>query len=117
MTPDSEALLALALRVEALAGGCIVTDAIIARALERGPDVDYYTASIDAAVTLVPDGFAWGTHHRLTVPGMKANAQCWTKEDRSTVHGDAATPALALTAAALRARAQITLATPHDRSE
>lgn len=56
----------------------------------------HYTASLAAAMTLVPEGWDHG---------YTANGQCWTHKEASTVHGDAATPALALCAAALRARA------------
>lgn len=65
-----------------------------------------YTASLDAAMTLVPKGWAWSVLDRRTTGYSKPNGQCWTKEDRSTLHGDAATPALALCAAALRALAK-----------
>ena len=56
-----------------------------------------YTASLDAAITLVPKGFDWiiaRTNGGLTVHAEVGN--------REMVFG--ATPALALTAAALRAR-------------
>lgn len=65
-----------------------------------------WTASLDAAMTLVPKGWAWSVLDRRTTGYSKPNGQCWTKEDRSTLHGDAATPALALCAAALRALAK-----------
>jgi hypothetical protein len=50
-----------------------------------------YTASVDAAVTLVPEGCGW------MVMGNAAKVKRWPSR--------AATPALALCAAALRARA------------
>ena len=50
-----------------------------------------YTASLDAAVTLVPEGCGW------MVMGNAAKVKRWPSR--------AATPALALCAAALRARA------------
>lgn len=57
-------------------------------------------------MTLVPEGWDHGyTWQPGSYPHMKANGQCWTHKEASTVHGDAATPALALCAAALRARA------------
>ena len=66
----------------------------------------HYTASLAAAMTLVPEGWDHGyTWQPGSYPHMKANGQCWTHKEASTVHGDAATPALALCAAALRARA------------
>ena len=68
--------------------------------------VPRYSSSLDAAMTLVPKGWAWSVLDRRTTGYSKPNGQCWTKEDRSTLHGDAATPALALCAAALRALAK-----------
>lgn len=66
-----------------------------------------YTASIDAAITLVPDGWNWGVWRRHD--WAKQNAQVWHPQQESwTKHGDAATPALAIVAAALRARSQAT---------
>jgi hypothetical protein len=63
-----------------------------------------YTASIDAAMSLVPEGWGYSVlDRRAVLPGCKVNAQCFTQ---FTQHGEAATPALALCAAALRARAQ-----------
>ena len=71
-----------------------------------------YTASLDAAMTLVPEGWGW----LVSQPNEKAIASGLLKKD-TPVMGEvqygydqrytvaAATPALALTAAALRARA------------
>lgn len=62
--------------------------------------VKRYTASIDAALTLVPEGCEWSRHRgangRMTmqVDGLGVVGQ----------HGQAATPAIALAIAALRAR-------------
>jgi hypothetical protein len=53
--------------------------------------VPFYTASLDAAVTLVPDGCGWMVMKNVAKVGR------WPKRG--------ATPALALCAAALRARA------------
>jgi hypothetical protein len=58
-----------------------------------------FTASIDAAMTLVPEGFDWAVFR--TNGGLTVHAWCGNRED---VFG--ATPALALAAAALRARAE-----------
>ena len=70
-------------------------------------DVPMYTASLDAAMTLVPDRWSSGyTDRRATVEGSKVNAQLWQVAEGSTVNGYADTPALALTAACLRARAR-----------
>ena len=67
-----------------------------------------YTASLDAAMTLVPEGMRWAVD---TFSGKAEatiaiidDATGYYVGDESTSH--AVTPALALTAAALRARAQ-----------
>jgi len=59
-----------------------------------------YTASLDAAMTLVPEGFDWIIGH--TNGGLTIHAEVGDREQRF-----AATPALALCAAALRARVQL----------
>lgn len=61
--------------------------------------VPRYTASIDAALTLVPDQCRWS----LDV-GMGDDRMCQVAIWFSTLAGRAATPALALIAASLRAR-------------
>lgn len=80
-----------------------------------------YTSSLDEALTLVPEGWAWNLANHdtallgagdpkkafgacLAAPEMKGGPEPWT-EDRDVFNSDAATPALALCAAALRARA------------
>lgn len=69
-----------------------------------------FTASLDAAMTLVPSD-PWleirGPRKYLNIPTRSpnfwsANVSCWNHEGQKTGWG--ATPALALTAAALRAR-------------
>lgn len=59
------------------------------------------TASLDAAMTLVPDGASWSLYD---VVGKRESVRMWG--DGFDVLVSAATPALALTAAALRARVQ-----------
>ena len=56
-----------------------------------------YTASLDAAMTLVPEGWIWD---------VTSTGTAWVMEDGGDpqLFGDAATPALALCAAALRAK-------------
>jgi hypothetical protein len=127
----ADELLALAERVEALGGPDREVDAEIALALgivrerdgncfyghrdfsmmvlERGyydhdgsaPELSAYTASLDAAMTLVPEGMCWRTACFPRGQGV-ASAMVEGGPERM-----AATPALALTAAALRARAAI----------
>jgi hypothetical protein len=63
-----------------------------------------YTTSLDAAVTLVPEGMEWTITHKnrdLDRPSVFVGRSLdWSSEDAST-------PALALCAAALRARASL----------
>ncbi|MEH3121150.1 MAG: hypothetical protein PGN16_04085 [Sphingomonas phyllosphaerae] len=106
MTADAAEIVRLAKKVEQATGPDRELDQAIWFAL-FGPDKDMhriiargsfnYTASLDAAMTLVPDGL-W---KRINVdPYGRANIRLG---DACAV--TAATPALALTAAALRARA------------
>jgi hypothetical protein len=133
---DSKSLLELAERVEALTRPCRRIDAAIARIfllpcceepdclpdvmahniarVEAGGDdeeIPAYTASLDAAMTLVPVLAFWRLGHdgEGADPGLfKAHILSWTdgttRSQRNSI-AIAATPALALTAAALRARA------------
>lgn len=75
-----------------------------------------YTASIDAAMTLVPEGWFWmaGNRDRITPRAYVENGKLayvgvGTSRNPARLWSEvtAATPALALTAAALRARAMI----------
>jgi hypothetical protein len=106
-------LLALAERVEALTGPDDAVDLAIAEwcyANGGVAGVNYdpqlwvirhggeFTASLDAAMSLVPDGYDWILGR--TNGGLTVHAEVGNREQIF-----AATPALALTAAALRARA------------
>lgn len=117
-------LIELAERVEAAAGEDRRLDAIIAKLVGFWPkglrrDIDYewvrwipnkpldepieapaYTASIDAAMTLVPEGNDWIIGH--TNGGLTIHAEVGGRGDEYMRF--AATPALALVAAALKAR-------------
>lgn len=116
-------LIALAERVEGLAGPCRETDAEIAEAVgeEHGrksgwcnsDNGDYYvieecarpyTASLDAAMTLVPEGHFWLRLSELTMTVSRPdpNEKRWAKHFEAA----GATPALALVAASLRAHAE-----------
>lgn len=67
--------------------------------------VPLYTSSMDAAISLVPEGRMWRCDF---LPARHANKQvgsAFVAIDGDTYHGDARTYALALCAAALRARA------------
>lgn len=63
-----------------------------------------FTASLDAAMTLVPEGWMDGLH-LVWSRGLKSERVCMAKLRFMRTEGDGATPALALTAASLRARA------------
>jgi hypothetical protein len=130
---DRATLLALAERCEQAAGPERELDVAIARALDWKPlyrddysqwwppaavadarerkrsilhhptqPLPMFTASLDAAVTLVPEGWTWGRFHSGTVECMTLNGP-----DNSILveRGEGISTALALCAAALRARA------------
>lgn len=117
----SAALIALAERVEALAGPCRETDAWVfnaiccngrtgefpdqtawvAAAIKFNWNTGRFTSSLDAAMTLVPEGEEWSVH-RVEYDNKGCPAAI---VNMSLPQVLAATPALALTAAALRARA------------
>ena len=125
MTDEQRAaLLALAERCEATTGPDSKLERDIAfaimpdspkknrqvRGIEYAPPAAPFTASIDAALTLVPDPKFYvlderpksdGRHTVTAWVGWWTNSETWAKTD--TV--EAAMPALALCAAALRARA------------
>lgn len=129
---DKATLLALAERVEALTGPDASTNADILRAfgwtsgnggIAVRPDgslsswVPDYLGSLDATMTLVPEGClfhvrslwdgpeTWGYAHVHTY--AEDAEDCDGKRHLDDYVGNAATPALALTAAALRAHAAI----------
>jgi hypothetical protein len=135
---DKATLLALAEKVEGLDGPDRELDFDICKAVRsypsdwrtrlRGASLEYYlawsdcalryTASIDAALTLVPPGAHWGMGHDANGPlagwaWVRAKvADGWQEFHSPPRMGFeragpfAATPALALCAAALRARAE-----------
>jgi hypothetical protein len=96
----------LALEV-ARATGTVINAAPIGadgKGIEHFPD---YTASVDAALTLVPEGWtAWELRSRWGLHGFSADISRLNKETGEDVErATAKTPALAITAAALRAHA------------
>lgn len=118
---DKQELIALAERVEKLEGPCRETDYLIADAVLRPVKPPYrrghcerYTASIDAAMTLVPADHTvqlsdWedeklrehGAWQAIVLPrGARGRMTDYTFSNRCD---HAATPALALCAASLRA--------------
>lgn len=119
---DAATLLALADKVAALTGPDREVDAEIADAIHWDDPIVHeddarlmpFTVFIDAAVMLVPEGWGW----LVSQPNAKAIASGLLKRD-TPVRGEvqngidrrftvaAATPALALTEAALKARASL----------
>ena len=109
-----ETLLALADRVEKLSGPCRETDAAIWNACEAWLTSDHlcphFTRSIDAAMTLVPEG-SWD-HMEVYRPDFQTLG--WTVHLLANGNFNEAKPSegfgqswpLALTAAALRPRAE-----------
>lgn len=103
-----DTLRALAARVQAAEGADRELDAQAARYAphliaflggvpdEPQPGCARYTASLDAAMTLVPEGYDWAVFR--TNGGLTIHAWCGNRDDVF-----AETPALALTAAALLA--------------
>ena len=82
-----------------------IYDAIDSPAIKIKTTLDYdfpaYTTSLDAALTLVPEGLAWGVADRKDK--SKPLAICGHADNPMT-ETYAATPALALCIAALKAR-------------
>lgn len=73
---------------------------------KRGP-APRYTSSIDAAVTLVPEGEEWAvicSRHKVGREGFLTNVAWVGLEQIDTAEPQGATPALALCIAALKAR-------------
>lgn len=102
---DRATLLDLAVRVEKAQGADRAMDYAVAAAF-GWPDSPImhqnarrYTESLDAAAALVPEGWTGMVH-------LDGKAGLYRDDRQPTIDGSAATPALALTAAALRARAE-----------
>ena len=122
MTARRTTLLALADRCEAASGPDRQLDAEIAFATgwrlrdavwrppggEWGAELPPFTAMIDAALTLVPAGWDWRVEvERSRRPGaICCQHEAWRRFPGVTMYG-AATPALALCTAALRAQAAV----------
>lgn len=106
-----EALNALADRVERVEPHALLDAAIHAvvhGAMDLQDDQPAYTTSLDAAVTLVPEGWNWGVDGQSS---KQFEATVWKAASRFLVcddverYGRHKVAAAALTAAALRARA------------
>lgn len=113
----SDELLRLASECEKASGPNFALDTRIAYAIDHPLEglAKPYTASLDSAITLIPEGWNWGANLRA----HQDDAQAWAENGKSAFVGTgfrpnperqwfdtvAATPALALTAACLRARA------------
>jgi len=115
---DRATLLALAERCEQAAGPDRELDAEIARFLVLAGAEDiarsrygwsYFTASLDAAVTLVPEGWKWSLDWTQRAPYLDCAVAAAFAHGSGINPADteaaAKTTALALCAAALRARA------------
>jgi len=64
-----------------------------------------YLGSLDAALTLVPEGWSWHVALRTYLTFFRATGSVWQEgQQRATFTADAATPARALIAACLKAR-------------
>ena len=68
-------------------------------------DAPRHTASLDAALTLVPEGWSWHAALRTYLTPFRATGSVWQEGQQSALfNADAATPARALIAACLKAR-------------
>ena len=64
-----------------------------------------FTASLDAALTLVPEGWSWHAALRTYLTPFRATGSVWQEgQQYALFNADAATPARALIAACLKAR-------------
>lgn len=100
-------LLELAERCEASTGPDQALDRDIQRAVAPDDLMQHYTASLDAAMTLVPEGW-WGCiEQERPTRDCEASLSPPVSEPWGprSINTSAATPALTLCAAALRARA------------
>jgi len=94
-------------RLEALSGPNFAVEQEIVRIINpqatRLTMPPAYTASIDAAMTLVPEG--WGRMFNQSENGLHCNV-CLARSypTNAVVYSEAATPAIALCIASLRAR-------------
>lgn len=92
-------------RIEAAEGADRALDYDIAHLtgdhFRNGGKAPAYTASIDAALTLVPEGYDWSLDN---FDGDRGRPHAWVCKDGPFYNATAATPALALCAAALRAK-------------
>lgn len=64
-----------------------------------------FTSSIDEAVGLIPEGCSWRADYGRPVCGQRGSGSAFVLAMSSKFNGDAATVALAICAAALRAKA------------
>lgn len=109
---DKDALLALADRVEALTGPDREVDAAIWCELNGEmavltPNLSYYTASLDAAMTLVPEGWGWSLYsaYEKYEDGLQPFRCALSAMPRQHIGTNGNSAPLAVCAAALRARA------------
>ena len=99
-TPAAQKLDALVAELEKATEGSREFDAAIYIKLQAPLGlIPHYTTSLDAALTLVPEGMAW------TILSGALHAACVGDASTGNPVTKAATPALALCIAALKARA------------
>lgn len=104
----SSQLIELAEQCEKASGPNLRLDALIAHEVHgsTGHNVDFYTASVDAAMTLIPEGWFFSGFEQ-----QRPSVRVWTEGNQARFSPQVdgphpATPALALCAASLRARAE-----------
>ena len=84
----------------------IVTDMGEYRTTMVGVWLPHYTTSLDAALTLVPEGWEWELEWEHSTVAETEIARCKMGDPLLFIDPEAATPALALCIAALKAREQ-----------
>ena len=71
----------------------------------NAPELPNYTASLDAALTLVPEGWSWHAALRTYLTPFRGTGSVWQEgQQYALFNADAATPARALIAACIKAR-------------
>ena len=104
-------------RLEAATGPDRELDRAIAKALgvmplyqmrgQIGSSWPDFTDSIDAALTLVPEGWRWHSYYWPRKDEPKIMSLVTSEPHVGIAHGKAATPALAICIAALKARGEL----------
>ena len=97
-------------RLEAATGPSFTLEQEILRAVNPNASMlsvpNNYTSSLDAALTLVPEGWRWHSYYWPRKDEPKIMSLVTNEPHVGIAHGKAATPALAICIAALRARGE-----------